>query len=72
MIKAIIERLGSGGQQRKPKIAKGTRDFGEEQMLVREEAFSIIRRIFKLHGAKEIGMYALLCICFVKWLTELT
>jgi hypothetical protein len=24
-------------------------------MLVREEAFAIIRRIFKLHGAREIG-----------------
>ena len=27
-------------------------------MLVREEAFGIIRRIFKLHGAREIGVFA--------------
>ncbi len=51
-------------QKTKPKI-QGTRDFGEEQMLVREEAFGIIRRIFKLHGAKEIG--ACLRACVIVW-----
>lgn len=41
---------------------QGVRDFGpfvkkdfDDDMLVREEAFSIIRSIFKRHGAKEIG-----------------
>ncbi|CAN0297440.1 unnamed protein product, partial [Phaeothamnion confervicola] len=53
-VAALLERLGSGGQQRKPKIPKGTRDFGPEQMRVRERAFNAIRRVFKRHGAVEI------------------
>jgi len=36
-------------------VLQGTRDFGPEQMVVREEAFGIIRSIFKRHGAVEIG-----------------
>mmetsp|Transcript_22170 Transcript_22170/g.27835 ORF Transcript_22170/g.27835 Transcript_22170/m.27835 type:complete len:948 (-) Transcript_22170:148-2991(-) len=50
----LIEKLGSGGVRRKPKIAKGTRDFLPEQMRIRERAFQIIRNVFKLHGAVEI------------------
>jgi hypothetical protein len=34
---------------------QGTRDFGPEQMGIREEAFGIIRSVFKRHGAVEIG-----------------
>jgi len=30
---------------------QGTRDFGKEQMAVREKAFSIITEVFKKHGA---------------------
>ncbi|CAN0408941.1 unnamed protein product [Discosporangium mesarthrocarpum] len=51
---SLVERLSSGGAQRKPKIAKGAIDFLPEQMRVREKAFSIIRKVFKRHGAVEI------------------
>jgi len=52
-----IESLASmetGSGRRVPKIARGTRDFHPSQMRVREEAFGIIRRVFKMHGAVEI------------------
>jgi len=51
---AVLETLLSGGVQRKPKIAKGTRDYLPEQMMIRQQAFSIIRRVFQSHGAVEI------------------
>ncbi|CAN0508338.1 unnamed protein product [Ectocarpus sp. 12 AP-2014] len=51
---AMAERLSNGGAQRKPKIAKGARDFLPEQMRVREQAFTAIRNVFKRHGAVEI------------------
>lgn len=38
-------------KNRKAKIPKGTRDFGAEQMAVREQVFETITRIFKAHGA---------------------
>lgn len=50
---AALERLSSGGQRR-PKIPKGARDFGPDQMRVREEVFGVIRRVFKRHGGVEI------------------
>jgi len=53
-IEIILSKLLSGGIQRKPKIAKGTRDYLPEQMMIRDEAFQIIRRVFKSHGAVEI------------------
>ena len=43
-----------GGARRKPKIAKGTRDFLPSQMKVRAKAFGIIRGVFDRHGAVEI------------------
>jgi histidyl-tRNA synthetase len=46
--------LGSGGAKRKPKVAKGTRDYLPEQMEVRERAFNTIRAVFKRHGAVEL------------------
>lgn len=49
-----IASIMSGGIQRKPKIAKGTRDYLPEEMMIRDEAFQIIRRVFKSHGAVEI------------------
>jgi len=49
-----IGNLLSGGVQRKPKIAKGTRDYLPDQMMIRDQAFQIIRRVFKSHGAVEI------------------
>lgn len=50
----IVSNLLSGGVQRKPKIAKGTRDYLPDQMMIRDQAFQIIRRVFKSHGAVEI------------------
>ena len=41
-------------ERRKPKIAKGTRDSDPTTMAVRENAFKIIKDIFKKHGALEI------------------
>lgn len=49
----VLEQLSSGGKY-KPKIAKGARDFGPEQMRIREQAFNAIRRVFKRHGGVEI------------------
>lgn len=53
-IRNQVEKLLSGGVQRKPKIPKGTRDYLPEQMMIRQKAFSIIRRVFQSHGAVEI------------------
>jgi len=49
-----VEGLLAGGAQRKPKIAKGTRDYLPDQMMIRDQAFQIIRRVFRRHGAVEI------------------
>lgn len=54
LVRAIVERVGSGGSKRKPKIPKGARDCQPEQMEVRERCFGIIRGAFKRHGAVEI------------------
>lgn len=53
-IDQCVDKLLSGGVQRKPKIAKGTRDYLPEQMMIRQQAFAIIRRVFESHGAVEI------------------
>ncbi|KAL3803901.1 hypothetical protein ACHAW5_010671 [Stephanodiscus triporus] len=53
-LERTVDGLLSGGMQRKPKVPKGTRDYLPEQMSIRDEAFSIIRRVFKRHGAVEI------------------
>ncbi|EJK56825.1 hypothetical protein THAOC_23204, partial [Thalassiosira oceanica] len=53
-LEGAIEKLQSGGMQRKPKVALGTRDYLPEQMAIRQQAFSIIRRVFLRHGAVEI------------------
>lgn len=53
-IVAAVEDIASGGGKRRPKIPKGSRDFGPEQMAVRERAFTTIRSVFKRHGAAEI------------------
>ncbi|CAK7328837.1 unnamed protein product [Dovyalis caffra] len=47
-VKEIVERNES---RRLPKLPKGTRDFANEQMVIRERAFSIITDVFKRHGA---------------------
>jgi len=40
--------------RRKPKIAKGARDFQPDQMAIREVAFGKITGVFKRHGAVSI------------------
>lgn len=47
-IKETVERNET---RRLPKIPKGTRDFGRDQMAIRVRAFSIITRVFRKHGA---------------------
>lgn len=37
-------------ENRKPKLPKGTRDFGAAQMAVRETVFSLIKSVFLKHG----------------------
>eukprot|EP00002_Diphylleia_rotans_P022476 TRINITY_DN4402_c0_g1_i1.p1 TRINITY_DN4402_c0_g1~~TRINITY_DN4402_c0_g1_i1.p1 ORF type:complete len:954 (-),score=238.26 TRINITY_DN4402_c0_g1_i1:209-3070(-) len=46
--------LAASNQIRKPKIAKGTRDFMPYQMAIRQKAFNIITDVFKRHGAVTI------------------
>jgi len=41
-------------ERRKPKCPKGTRDMDPLQMAIREKAFTIIKSVFKRHGACEI------------------
>jgi histidyl-tRNA synthetase len=48
---AVVE---ANAARRKPKIAKGARDFLPDQMAIREEAFSKIVAVFKRHGAVSI------------------
>lgn len=44
----------NAAQRKTPKIAKGARDFGPEQMAIREVAFQKITSVFKRHGAVSI------------------
>lgn len=50
----LLEALRSGGEKRRPRIPKGTRDYTSEQMRIREQVFATIRRVFKRHGGVEI------------------
>ncbi|KAK1286135.1 Histidine--tRNA ligase [Acorus calamus] len=50
-LKKVKEIVESNEVRRLPKIPKGTRDFGKEQMAIRGRAFSIIESVFKKHGA---------------------
>ncbi|VAH02334.1 histidine--tRNA ligase, cytoplasmic-like [Triticum dicoccoides] len=50
LVEKIKEIVESNEVGRLPKIPKGTRDFGREQMAIRERAFSIITSVFKMHG----------------------
>jgi histidyl-tRNA synthetase len=47
-VRAAVEACAA---RRKPKLAKGTRDFLPEQMAIRESAFAAIVAVFKRHGA---------------------
>lgn len=50
----LIAQLFAGGDRRKPRIAKGARDFTPDQMRIRDQVFSTIKRVFKRHGGVEI------------------
>lgn len=50
----LLQHIGAGGAKRKPKIHRGTRDFLPEQMEVRQQVFTVIRDVFRRHGAVEI------------------
>ncbi|TVU17793.1 hypothetical protein EJB05_33850 [Eragrostis curvula] len=51
LVEKVKEIVESNEVRRLPKIPKGTRDFGKDQMAIRERAFSIISGVFKMHGA---------------------
>jgi histidyl-tRNA synthetase len=51
MLVALRTLVEANAARRKPKIAKGTRDFLPEQMAIRERAFASIVSVFKRHGA---------------------
>lgn len=53
-ITALSSILEANAARRKPKIAKGARDFGPDQMAIREVAFNKIVSVFKRHGAVSI------------------
>jgi len=54
-VTAALQALAvANAPRRKPKIAKGARDFLPEQMAIREKAFATIVGVFKRHGAVSI------------------
>ena len=53
-VAALRGLLDANAARRKPKIAKGTRDFLPAQMAIRAHAFRIIERAFARHGAVAI------------------
>lgn len=50
----LQQLVQSNAKLRKPKVAKGARDFMPEQMAIREQAFRTIASVFELHGAVSI------------------
>lgn len=54
VLTSVNQVLEANATGRKPKIAKGARDFGPEQMAIREVAFKKIVDVFKRHGAVSI------------------
>ncbi|GBF98090.1 histidyl-tRNA synthetase [Raphidocelis subcapitata] len=50
-LRAVVE---ANQARRKPKVAKGARDFMPDQMAIREAAFAAITGVFKRHGAVSI------------------
>ena len=54
ILDSVTRVLEANSTGRKPKIAKGARDFGPEQMAIREVAFQKIINVFKKHGAVSI------------------
>ena len=65
-LEGVIGGLLSGGVQRKPKMAKGTRDYLPEQMMIHDQAFQIIRRVFKSHASWSLVQIRYKMNCFDK------
>jgi hypothetical protein len=60
-VEDLVEKLGSGGARRTPKIAKGTRDFGPEQMKVRvlrEERVESLRKKIAEHTKHALTVFS--------------
>ena len=53
-INIINSVLEANAARRKPKVAKGARDFAPDQMAIRDIAFNKIVSVFKRHGAVSI------------------
>ena len=51
LLESLKKEAEANASRRKPKLAKGTRDFLPEQMALRERAFATIVAVFKRHGA---------------------
>jgi histidyl-tRNA synthetase len=51
LLNKVKEIVDSNESRRLPKLPKGTRDFANEQMVIRDRAFTIIGDVFKRHGA---------------------
>lgn len=50
----LQQLIQSNAKLRKPKVAKGARDFMPDQMAIRQQAFATISAAFELHGAVSI------------------
>jgi len=53
-LEQLQQLVQASAKLRKPKVAKGARDFMPEQMALREAAFQAITAVFQLHGAVAI------------------
>ncbi|KAE9463473.1 hypothetical protein C3L33_04609, partial [Rhododendron williamsianum] len=51
LLEKVKEFLESNESRRVPKPPKGSRDFGKGDMVTREKVFSIVKDVFKRHGA---------------------
>ncbi|KAL6996125.1 histidine--tRNA ligase [Sarracenia purpurea var. burkii] len=51
LLKKVKKIVESNESRMLPKGPKGTREFANEHMTIREKAFSIIKEVFKRHGA---------------------
>ncbi|XP_030512837.1 histidine--tRNA ligase, cytoplasmic-like [Rhodamnia argentea] len=47
----VKDIVNTNGSSRLPKLPKGTRDFANEEMVIRNKVFSIVTSVFKKHGA---------------------
>jgi histidyl-tRNA synthetase len=53
-LEQLQQLVQASAKLRKPKVAKGARDFMPEQMAIREAVFQSITAVFQLHGGVAI------------------